>query len=225
MVASRTSVPPAVRDQVLAAATRLFAERGFEGTTLQAVADVVGVTKPAVLHHFPSKEALHRAVLEGLLAHWAEVLPRLLLAATASEDRFDAVFGELHRFFAESPDRGRLVVREILDRPGTVRDVLRGAMRPWIGAIAGYIRSGQEHGRHAADADPEAYVIHVLQLVLASTASASVCVAGLDGDAREVRDRYERELRRIAKASLFLPVRSKQSPTPARPRARGRSRR
>jgi AcrR family transcriptional regulator len=224
MVATRTADAPAVRDQVLAAATRLFAARGFEGTTLQAVADEVGVTKPAVLHHFPSKEALHRAVLDGLLGHWGEALPRLLLAATASEDRFDAVFGEVHRFFATEPDRARLVVREILDRPAEVKQVLRGALRPWIGAIAAYIRSGQEHGRHAPDVDPEAYVLQVLQLVLASIASASVCRSALEGDAAEVRARYDAEVRRIAKASLFTTPVASQPPTP-RPPPRGRSRR
>src|SRR5947199_374412 len=85
---------------VVASTTRLFASQGFDGTSLQEIADEVGVSKPAVLHHFPSKEDLRRAVLDGILDHWREALPRLLLAATASTDRFEAVFGELHRFFA-----------------------------------------------------------------------------------------------------------------------------
>jgi AcrR family transcriptional regulator len=89
----------------------------------------VGVTKPAVLHYFASKEQLRRAVLDAMLTHWRDTLPRLLLAATASEDRFDAVFGELHRFFAEDPNRGRLLVREALDRPAELRRVLRSTVR------------------------------------------------------------------------------------------------
>src|SRR5215471_18631185 len=89
-----------VRDAVIKAATRLFAAHGFDGTALQDVADAVGVTKPAVLHHFPSKEHIRAAVLDGILEHWQGTLPRLLLAATAGEERFGAVFGELFRFFA-----------------------------------------------------------------------------------------------------------------------------
>src|SRR5262249_38333478 len=66
---------PDVRALVIAAATRLFAAHGFDGTALQDVADAVGVTKPAVLHHFPSKEHIRQAVLDGILEHWRGTLP------------------------------------------------------------------------------------------------------------------------------------------------------
>jgi TetR/AcrR family transcriptional regulator len=191
-----------VRGTIVTEATRLFAAGGFEGTALQDIADAVGVSKPAVLHHFPSKEHVRQAVLDAILAHWNGMLPRLLLAATASEDRFDAVFGELHRFFASSPDRARLIVREALDRPKALRTLLRGPVRVWLGAVAGYIRAGQENGRHFSEVDAEAYVIHILQLVITATASAAVMSAVLEEPSR---GRYDRELARIARASLFRP--------------------
>jgi TetR/AcrR family transcriptional regulator len=227
MVARAAADSSDVRTRALAAATRLFAERGFDGTSIQNIADEVGVTKPAVLHHFPSKEDLRRAVLEGILEHWREVLPRLLLAATASTDRFDAVFGELHRFFVADPDRARLVARELFDRPGDVKRMLRGAVRPWLAAIAAYIKEGQAHGHHWEDVDPEAYVIHVLQFVVCATASASVCRAAIEGDAHghanghatrqepNSRVRYDKELARIARASLFKPAPAGPSIEPA----------
>jgi TetR/AcrR family transcriptional regulator len=195
-----------VRGQVLAAATRLFAARGFDGTALQDVADEVGVTKPAVLHHFPSKEALRAAVLDGIVSHWNATLPRLLEAATASEDRFDAVFGELWRFFASDPHRARLVLREALDRPGEMKRLLRGPVRPWLDAIVGYIRAGQEAGRHWPTADAEAYVIHVVLLVVTAAASTSVVTPLLEDGGTSKADasrRYARELTRIAKTALF----------------------
>src|SRR5579862_9725607 len=108
MVAPRAAEPD-VRAAVIKAATRLFAAHGFDGTAVQDVADAVGVTKPAVLHHFASKEHLRMAVLGAILAHWKDTLPTLLLAATASEERFEAVFGELHRFFAQDRDRALVV--------------------------------------------------------------------------------------------------------------------
>src|SRR5215470_15130683 len=107
MVTTRLS-DATVRERALAAATRLFAARGFDATSLQAIADEIGVTKQAILHHFPSKERLRDAVLGAMVAHWQETLPRLLVGATASEERFEMVFGELRRFFAEDPDRARL---------------------------------------------------------------------------------------------------------------------
>jgi TetR/AcrR family transcriptional regulator len=212
------SVDNDVRSATLAAAMHLFASHGFEGTALQDIADAVGVSKPAVLHHYPSKEHLRRAVLESVLEHWKRTLPRLLVAATdsrdpatASRDRFDAVFGELRRFFAEDPDRARILLRETLDRPVELRAILRRVVRPWLSMVARYVRAGREGGRHYADVDDEAYVLHAIQLVVMATACGSVTSSVIDGDAPA---RYERELVRIARSSLFsaAPSRRRRKP-------------
>jgi AcrR family transcriptional regulator len=61
-----TSVRPS-RDQldreIVDRAAALFARHGFAQTSLQAVADAVGYSKAGLLHHFPSKQALHDAAL------------------------------------------------------------------------------------------------------------------------------------------------------------------
>jgi TetR/AcrR family transcriptional regulator len=212
MVASR-SPETDVRAGTIAAATRLFAAHGFEGTALQDIADAVGVSKPAILHHFPSKEHIRQAVLDSMLAHWNGMLPRLLLAATASGDRFEAVFGELHRFFASDPDRARLIVRETLDRPAEMRKVLRGTVHSWHAAIARYVEAGRDTGRHYADIDPESYVVLIMLLVITATASSPVTAAALDQGGRDGEARFDRELARIARASLFPPS---PPPDPAR---------
>lgn len=195
---------PDPRAHILDVATRLFAARGFGDTSLQLIADEVGVTKQAVLHHFSSKEALRQAVIDVILDHWRDVLPRVLLAAAASEDRFDAVLGELYRFFAADPDRGRLLVRELFDRPAEAKRVLAESVRPWLDAVASYITRGREAGHHHAEVDPEVYVLHIMQLVISATASASVIDAAIE-PGKDTRARYERELMRIARASLFKP--------------------
>lgn len=193
-----------MRERLLASATRLFAERGFDGTAIQDVADDVGVSKPAVLHHFSSKEQLRVAVLATILDHWSDTLPRLLLAATASDTRFDAVFGEVYRFFSTEPDRARVIAREALDRPTEVRRLLRGPVGPVLKAVAEYVESGKAHGRHPGEVDAEAYVAIVLQLIISAAALADVTSVGL-GEGRSGRQRYDRELTRIAKTALFLP--------------------
>jgi TetR/AcrR family transcriptional regulator len=221
MVAVRPAEQGTVRERLLAAATRLFAERGFEATPIQAIADAVGVTKPALLHHFPSKEHLRREVLGATLAYWNERLPRLLLAATASSERFDSVFGEVFRFFASDPDRARFIAREALDRPAEARKLIRNTL-PVLEAIAGYIRVGQAHGRHYEDVDPDAYLLHILQLVIMAAAVSDATTAAF-GTGNAARERYDRELARIAKASLFrapnAPDSPKDGPTKEEPRS------
>jgi AcrR family transcriptional regulator len=50
-------------EQILDRAAALFARHGLEHTSVQAVADAVGLSKAGLLHHFPSKDALQAAVL------------------------------------------------------------------------------------------------------------------------------------------------------------------
>jgi AcrR family transcriptional regulator len=200
-----------VRAAILTAATRLFASHGFDGTVLQDIADAVGVSKPAVLHHFPSKEHIRGAVLDAIREHWNATLPRLLLAAASSPDvatgsleRFDVVFGELVRFFAADPDRARILLRETLDRPEEMKRLLRRVLLPWITAVAQYVRVGREAGRHHADVDDEAWVLQVIQLAVMATACGSVTSTLLGEGGRK---RYDGELVRIARSSLFPPAR------------------
>ena len=54
----------ATRAHVLEVATRLFAEHGYDGTSIEAVQASAGVSRGSLYHHFPGKEALFLAVLE-----------------------------------------------------------------------------------------------------------------------------------------------------------------
>ena len=57
------------RAEIIGAAVRLFAERGFAGTTIEAVALAVGATKRTVYRHFTDKTGLFFAAVEQLHAH------------------------------------------------------------------------------------------------------------------------------------------------------------
>jgi AcrR family transcriptional regulator len=77
---------------VLDAAFELFLERGYEGTSMEAVARAVGVTKPVVYACYPSKDELFKALLrreeDRVLAEIAEALP------AAADDDLEATLTE-----------------------------------------------------------------------------------------------------------------------------------
>ena len=56
----------ATRGQLIEVATSLFAERGYEGTSIEAVLAAAGVSRGALYHHFAGKEALFTAVLQAI---------------------------------------------------------------------------------------------------------------------------------------------------------------
>jgi AcrR family transcriptional regulator len=63
----RSSRSDARQEQLIDIAIRLFARKGYEGTSLRDIADEAGITKAALYYHFPNKEALYeRIVLESM---------------------------------------------------------------------------------------------------------------------------------------------------------------
>jgi AcrR family transcriptional regulator len=97
----------ATRAALLDEATRLFALRGYAGTSLEDVAAASQVTRGAVYHHFDSKQALFEAVLD---AQETRAVARITAAASA-DDPLQASLQALDAFLDQccDPTYGRLV--------------------------------------------------------------------------------------------------------------------
>jgi TetR/AcrR family transcriptional regulator len=197
-----------IAERILEHATKLFAARGFVGASLRDIARSVGIRKPSLLYHFPSKDDLRRRVLEQMLSHWNDVVPRILRAATSGQEQFDAIARETIAFFSESPDRARLLLRELLDRPDEMRPLIELHVEPWARIVCDYIRKGQEQGRVHPDVDPEAYVVQIINLVLCGIAITESIGKMLPEGARAqgcaISQRHLSEMMRVAKSSLFI---------------------
>jgi AcrR family transcriptional regulator len=191
------------RSTILDTATRLFAEQGFAGVSLRAIAERVGITKPSLLYHFHSKDALREEVLGNLFEHWATRLPRLLRAVTSGEGELEALMDALWDFFAEDPDRARLVARELLDRPDELRARVGESLVPLVLLVAGRMKKGQETGLLRAEVDPEAFALHMISMTVSTIAAAPALGALSGGDTVRATERQRQELKRIAYVSLF----------------------
>ncbi|CAM5676147.1 TetR family transcriptional regulator [Mycolicibacterium aubagnense] len=76
MSTTRAAQAEQTRDEVLRTARRLFAERGYDGTSLQQIADAMSVTKANVYYYFRTKEVLLQALLDPFVRALTELLDR-----------------------------------------------------------------------------------------------------------------------------------------------------
>jgi AcrR family transcriptional regulator len=174
---------------------------------VQSIAEAVGIRKPSLLYHFPTKDELRRCVLDQMLEHWNQELPRLLLAA-AREERFEKVMESLVGFFLEDPDRARLIVRESLDRPSEMNERLGRFVRPWVEVVADQLARARDKGLVQAHVDPQAYAVQVINMVVGGVAIVDSLDVLLPDDPKRgtTRERQMRELIRMARSSLYVPA-------------------
>lgn len=211
MAQSAESPTSDVRERIIEQATRLFARRGYDGTSIQAVSEAAGITRPTLVYHFGNKEALRTEVLERLLTHWKQDLPRIMESATSGGDRFQSAVYAVIGFFAAEPRRAQLIVREMMDRPKVVQELFAQHLQPWTALVTGYIRAGQAGGSVRRDLDPEAWVLQLVTAALATVAAGTTSAQILSDPPST--ERQLRELVRIGRCSLFNPRPTQPKPS------------
>ena len=104
-VPPRTAAYRPAQNRIIDAAVELFAAHGVGGTSLQMIADAIGVTKAAVYHQFNTKDEIVRAVVEADMAK----LESAVAAAEAEEDHAQALDLLLVRLIELAVEHRRLV--------------------------------------------------------------------------------------------------------------------
>ncbi len=192
-----------VKDKILDEATRLFARKGVRGTSLQAVADAVGMRKQSLLYHFKSKAELRARVMDRLLSRWKREIPQLLGASVSGQDRFTSAVTALLDFFREDPDRARLVLREMMDNPDAARAGVIEHLRPWSTLLLDYIHMGQQAGVIKQAIDARSYLVHLIVMVVGAVAVSDVAGAMFEPAPGEADEADLDELVRMARVALF----------------------
>jgi AcrR family transcriptional regulator len=188
------------KSRIIAAALDLFAEYGVSGTSLQMIADYIGVTKAAIYHQFKTKDEIVLATVDAELAH-------LQVALEAAEAE-------------PSSERGReLLLEQVIDIAVKRRGQTSALQNDPV-----VIRFLAEHAPFAelmdrlyrvllgADSDPEASIAAAMTAGAIGGAVAHPLVAELDDDVLRT------QLLRIARRLLGLPERPSSTPRISRNR-------
>jgi AcrR family transcriptional regulator len=143
------------RQQILAVATQLFADQGFNGTTTRQIADHAGVNEAIIFRHFPTKEELYWAVIEHkCLEGQGRKIVRDCLGISGDHRE---VFAAIAEQFLTSRERdftlGRLLLFSALENHRLTHRFFRTHIAELYEEMAQYIRQQIEEGKFR-DVDP-----------------------------------------------------------------------
>jgi AcrR family transcriptional regulator len=141
------------RNRILAAATRIFARKGYDGASMNGIATAAGITKPVLYDHFASKaalfEALLRSIRDGLLAKGRAIGQ----SSAGDEVRFRSSVDAFFAFVEAQPDAAKILLIVPQDNPVTVRlsrDVQQGATAAISRLLKSYLPAGPGWQHEAA---------------------------------------------------------------------------
>jgi TetR/AcrR family fatty acid metabolism transcriptional regulator len=140
------------RRQLLEAAVKVFAKKGFHAARVGDIAEEAGVAYGLVYHYFDSKEELLETIFRTT---WTEMLARVREVESAGVPASEAVrqvTALLLRTWRRDPDLVRVLVREVTRNQHVQREIeeITAAME----TLEGIVRRGQETGEFRPDLDP-----------------------------------------------------------------------
>ena len=152
------------RERILDVALASFGTRGFDATSLDALAAELGIRKQTILYYFPSKEALLEGVIDAAITELSRELAVTLARDASGWDRIDAVVRKAFRLGARRPARlGLLREASRIGPPASVR--LLAGIDPLVKRASRFLEEEMAAGRLRAH-DPVAVLFTAYSTVI-----------------------------------------------------------
>ncbi len=129
------------RDQFIEAAQRLFADKGFYGVSIAAIAAPMGLTKQALLHHFGSKEKLYGEVLQRLSSRLMVSVDEITGSGHPPLARLNDLILAQYRLMRDDESAAKLVMRELLDNEQRADNAGNWYLRAYLDSLIDTLRA------------------------------------------------------------------------------------
>src|ERR1041385_6617795 len=183
----RSSTPsPTAREQILDAAERLFARKGFDPTTIKEIGAAAKVNPALLYYYFRDKEELYRAVLQRVAGDLVTRGRAGLDAAAPPELPVCALVGAQGGLLLGPPHAPQLLVREVVDHDARHAEAIILQLAAGIfRRLCELIEEGQRAGRFSRDVEPRfaavSTIAQVVYFTIARPAIALLFGAGTAG--------------------------------------------
>ena len=148
MTKPRTRIQEKNSSAILEAALDVFSVHGYRGATLDQIAEMAGLSKPNLLYYFPSKEAVHTALLNRLLHTWLDPLRALNPEGEPLAEIMGYVRSKLD-LSRDYPRESRLFANEILQGAPRIMEAIEGDLKRLVDEKAAVLGGWMDQGRIA----------------------------------------------------------------------------
>jgi AcrR family transcriptional regulator len=158
------------RTSILEAALALASQKGLEGLSIGALAEVTGMSKSGVFAHFGSREELQISVIREYHHRFESEVFFPAIRQPRGLPRLVVMFDRWVQRVSEEIDSGCIYISgatEFDDRPGPVRDALAAMVLVWHDALRKAIDLARGEGHLRADTDPAQMAFEIHGLILA----------------------------------------------------------
>ena len=158
----RSKIQQRNRSTILDAALEVFSAQGFRGATLDQIAEGAGLSKPNLLYYFPSKEAIHTELLNGLMDIWLAPLREMDPAGDPPTEIMAYVRRKLE-MSREMPRESRLFANEILQGAPRMISAIESHLKALVDEKAHVIRAWMAAGQ-LKQSDPHHLIFSIWAL-------------------------------------------------------------
>lgn len=189
------------RHQLLAAALDVFSQYGFNGASLDEIAQLAKMHKSNIFYYYENKEALYVEVLTTVMQKWLAPLQVLKAELEPAEALTEYLIQKIE-VSRHQPKASKLYALEIIQGAPHILAILKGPLKKLFKRKAKVISTWQEQGKISAEIDPELLILNIWG-VTQNYADFSTQIEMLTGKTLRNRSMYQRSIEHTVHLILY----------------------